>query len=121
VTFVGQRAAAGGLGRDAMDITDSYLLRPPEVIEMLGVSRSWLYEAAKPGRIPCVRLGGPEGPLRFRATELDACVEGSRVPRGEPAADVSVAPEPGAIRRRRRASPHAPAVEQLRLIAQSDR
>ena len=37
---------------------------------MLGVSRSWLYEAAKCGRIPCIRLGGPDGPLRFIECDL---------------------------------------------------
>jgi predicted DNA-binding transcriptional regulator AlpA len=42
----------------------SQLLKPEELRAMLNVSRSWLYEAANDGRIPCVRLG-PEGPLRF--------------------------------------------------------
>jgi len=54
------------------------LLRPSEVSRMLKVSRSWLYEAARAGRIPCVRLGGPAGPLRFRTRELEAWIEGSR-------------------------------------------
>ncbi len=40
-----------------MDTTDVHLLRPVEVVSLLGVSRSWLYDAAKSGRIPCVRLG----------------------------------------------------------------
>lgn len=42
---------------------------------MLGVSRTWLYDAAKTGRIPSVRIGAPEGPVRFvredRAAWLD--------------------------------------------------
>src|SRR4051794_2430883 len=59
--------------------TDVRLLRPCEVVEMLGVSRSWLYDAAKSGRIPCVRLGGDEGPVRFRLDELEAWLEASRV------------------------------------------
>jgi excisionase family DNA binding protein len=33
------------------------LLKPADVARRLGVSRSWLYEAAKHGRVPCVRLG----------------------------------------------------------------
>jgi excisionase family DNA binding protein len=67
--------------KEDMDIVDSQLLRPVDVIELLGVSRSWLYEAAKSGRIPCVRLGGPDGPVRFRARELEAWIEQSRVTR----------------------------------------
>src|SRR5438045_9726022 len=44
-------------------VTD--LLKPSEVARMLQVSRTWLYDAAKDGRIPSVRLGGPDGPGRF--------------------------------------------------------
>jgi excisionase family DNA binding protein len=62
-----------------MDFADGQLLRPAEVIDLLGVSRSWLYDAAKSGRIPCVRLGGPDGPVRFRARELEAWIECSRI------------------------------------------
>lgn len=47
------------------------LLRPAEVCRILGVSRSWLYQAAADGRIPAVRLGGQEGPVRFDPEELD--------------------------------------------------
>ena len=46
---------------------------------MLGVSRSWLYQAANSGRIPCVRLGGPDGPVRFRLTELWDWIEEGRI------------------------------------------
>lgn len=51
--------------KDAMTHLDADLLKPTEIAHCLGVSRSWVYEAAKAGRIPCVRLGGPDGPLRF--------------------------------------------------------
>jgi excisionase family DNA binding protein len=54
------------------------LLRPADVAPMLGVSRSWLYEAAKDGRIPCVRLGGEDGPLRFVEADLAAWLERAR-------------------------------------------
>jgi excisionase family DNA binding protein len=54
------------------------LLRPTDVARMLGVSRSWLYEAAKDGRIPCVRLGGDDGPLRFVESDLAAWLERAR-------------------------------------------
>ena len=49
---------------------DPDLLKPIAVCRMLGVSRSWLYAAAQSGRIPCVRLGGPDGPVRFIRSEL---------------------------------------------------
>jgi excisionase family DNA binding protein len=54
------------------------LLRPVEVARMLGVSRSWLYGAAKDGRIPCVRLGGSDGPLRFVERDLLEWLERAR-------------------------------------------
>lgn len=56
----------------------SDLLRPAEVARRLGVSRSWLYEAAKNGAIPCYRLGGDDGPLRFAEEDLDAWLRSSR-------------------------------------------
>jgi excisionase family DNA binding protein len=58
--------------------TVATLLRPTDVARMLGVSRSWLYEAAKDGRIPCVRLGGEDGPLRFVERDLVAWLEQAR-------------------------------------------
>ncbi len=54
------------------------LLRPSEVTALLGVSRSWLYEAAKDGRIPSVRLGGKGGPLRFVETDVMAWLSRAR-------------------------------------------
>jgi excisionase family DNA binding protein len=53
-------------------------LRPGEVAQMLGVSRSWVYGAAKDGRIPCVRLGGSDGPLRFVERDLVQWLERAR-------------------------------------------
>jgi excisionase family DNA binding protein len=54
------------------------LLRPTEVARRLCVSRSWLYEAARTGVIPSIRLGGPDGPLRFVQEELDDWLTASR-------------------------------------------
>lgn len=54
------------------------LLRPSELTRMLGVSRSWLYQAAKDGRIPSVRLGGPDGPLRFHAHDVEQWLNQAR-------------------------------------------
>jgi excisionase family DNA binding protein len=61
-----------------MDMTanlDTDLLKPTEVAARLRVSRSWVYEAAKEGRIPSVRLGGPDGPLRFLLDDVDAWLD----------------------------------------------
>jgi excisionase family DNA binding protein len=54
------------------------LLRPADVARQLGVSRTWLYDAAKTGRIPSVRIGGPRGPLRFVEADLDRWLEQAR-------------------------------------------
>jgi predicted DNA-binding transcriptional regulator AlpA len=47
------------------------LLRPNDVVRLFAVSRAWVYEAARTGRIPSVRLGGEAGPLRFVASDLE--------------------------------------------------
>lgn len=54
------------------------LLKPADVARRLGVSRSWLYQAAKEGRIPSLRLGGVEGPLRFVEGDLQEWLEYAR-------------------------------------------
>ena len=94
-----------------MDIADGQLLRPAEVVDLLGVSRSWLYDAAKTGRIPCVRLGGADGPVRFRARELEAWIERSRVSPG--ATPLPAEPRPGGERERVRREEDS----QLRLLS----
>jgi excisionase family DNA binding protein len=54
------------------------LLKPADVAGRLGVSRSWLYAAAADGRIPCVRLGGPDGPIRFLPADLERWLDDAR-------------------------------------------
>ena len=54
------------------------LLKPTEVARMLGVSRTWLYEAARSGRIPSVRLGGPDGPVRFVEEDIEQWLDCAR-------------------------------------------
>jgi len=54
------------------------LLKPADVARRLGVSWSWLYEAAREGRVPCVRLGGADGPLRFSEEDLAVWLERGR-------------------------------------------
>jgi excisionase family DNA binding protein len=54
------------------------LLRPSDVARKLSVSRAWVYEAARMGRIPSVRLGGEDGPLRFIAADIDTWLAEAR-------------------------------------------
>jgi excisionase family DNA binding protein len=57
-------------------VTD--LLKPGEVARRLQVSRTWLYDAAKAGRIPSVRLGGTDGPVRFVEEDIEQWLERAR-------------------------------------------
>ena len=59
-------------------IGQTELLRPTDVARMLGVSRTWLYDAARQGRIPSVRIGGPAGPLRFVPEDLERWLDVAR-------------------------------------------
>ena len=54
------------------------LLKPADVCAQLKVSRAWLYRAAADGRIPSLRLGGPDGPVRFEPQEIAAWLKSSR-------------------------------------------
>jgi excisionase family DNA binding protein len=77
------------------------LLRPNDLARRLAVSRAWVYEAAKSGRIPSVRIGGVDGPLRFVPDDIERWLAEARsawVP-GR-AADGGIAP-PGATPRHR--------------------
>jgi excisionase family DNA binding protein len=59
-------------------VSERALLKPAEVAVQLGVSRTWLYDAAKRGLIPSIRLGGPDGPLRFVREDLELWIERAR-------------------------------------------
>ena len=77
LTDMGNSEAMEYPARRAEGLLDG-LMRPTEVARMLGVSRTWLYAAAKDGRVPCVRLGGPDGPVRFVERDLVALLERAR-------------------------------------------
>jgi len=47
------------------------LIKPSDLARQLGVSRAWIYEGAKAGRIPSVRIGGHTGPLRFIPEDIE--------------------------------------------------
>jgi excisionase family DNA binding protein len=94
---------------DTMANLDTNLLKPTDVAARLRVSRSWVYEAAKEGRIPSVRLGGPDGPLRFLVEDVDAWLERAR--------SAWVPGESTTVATRRAARSSAPVATQLSLDA----
>lgn len=54
------------------------LLKPNDLAQRLAVSRAWVYEAAKSGRIPSVRIGGVDGPLRFVPEDIERLLAEAR-------------------------------------------
>jgi len=54
------------------------LLKPTEVAHRLSVSRAWVYDAAKVGRIPAIRIGGEDGPLRFVPEDIEVWLADAR-------------------------------------------
>jgi predicted DNA-binding transcriptional regulator AlpA len=54
------------------------LLKPSDVVQCLGTSRSWVYEAAKRGDIPSIRLGSQDGPLRFVERDIETWINDAR-------------------------------------------
>jgi excisionase family DNA binding protein len=54
------------------------LLKPSDVVRYLGTSRSWVYDAAKRGEIPSIRLGSRDGPLRFVERDIEIWINDAR-------------------------------------------
>jgi predicted DNA-binding transcriptional regulator AlpA len=54
------------------------LIRPSDLARDLCVSRTWVYDAANTGRIPSIRIGGEEGPLRFVAEDVERWLDTAR-------------------------------------------
>jgi excisionase family DNA binding protein len=84
------------------------LLKPTDVAAQLGVSRSWLYEAAKSGRIPSIRIGGEDGPLRFVPEDIQNWLDDARAnwTPGRSTRTRSPAAELSSLAARRRQSGH---------------
>ena len=51
------------------------LLRPVDAAALLAVRPSWVYEAVRAGRLPCVRIGRH---VRFLRSDLEAWVVAQR-------------------------------------------
>jgi excisionase family DNA binding protein len=54
---------------------DEPLLRPAEAAALLAVRTSWVYEAVRAGRLPCVRVGRH---VRFLRSDLEDWVRAQR-------------------------------------------
>jgi excisionase family DNA binding protein len=65
------------------------LLKPSDLVRYLGTSRSWVYDAAKRGEIPSIRLGNPDGPLRFIEADIEAWLNEARA-RWQPGSPTTV-------------------------------
>ena len=59
-------------------MTPPTLLRPSDLARDLCVSRAWIYDAARSGRIPSIRVGGEEGPLRFVPEDIERWLDEAR-------------------------------------------
>jgi excisionase family DNA binding protein len=51
------------------------LLTPEQAAALLSVRRSWVYDAARSGHLPCVRVGRH---VRFLRSDLEGWVEAQR-------------------------------------------
>jgi excisionase family DNA binding protein len=49
-------------------LTEGPLLRPEEAANLLSVKTSWVYDAVRAGRVPCLRVGRH---IRFTRTMLE--------------------------------------------------
>lgn len=54
---------------------DEPLLTPADAARLLVVKTSWIYEAVRDGRLPCVRIGRH---IRFLRTDLERWVDRQR-------------------------------------------
>jgi len=57
-------------------VLDEPLLTPAEAAKLLSVRVSWVYEAVRDGRLPCVRIGRH---VRFIRSDLERWVREQRV------------------------------------------
>jgi excisionase family DNA binding protein len=62
---------------DSSSNKEPMLLTPQELASALRVSRSWVYEAARTGRLPCLLVGSLR---RFDLAEVKAALRNEPVP-----------------------------------------
>lgn len=58
-------------------IEQSILLSEADAADLLGVSRTWLFQQRRAGRLAFVRLGGKN--IRYRRSDLEAMLDGITV------------------------------------------
>lgn len=68
----GQAALATGAPRASLS---EPLLRPAQAADLLSVRTSWIYEAVRARRLPCVRVGRH---VRFLRSDLERWVDEQR-------------------------------------------
>jgi excisionase family DNA binding protein len=70
----GRRAddSAAGVMRPPLRPLDGPLLRPEEAAALLSVKTSWVYDAVRTGKLPCIRIGRH---IRFTRTMLEVWLE----------------------------------------------
>jgi excisionase family DNA binding protein len=51
------RMSAASTANPRTTLREGPLLRPEEAAQLLSVKTSWVYEAVRAGRVPCVRIG----------------------------------------------------------------
>ena len=56
-------------------LADGPLLRPDEAAHLLSVKTSWVYEAVRAGRVPCLRVGRH---IRFTRGMLEEWLAGQQ-------------------------------------------
>lgn len=78
IAMSGQPSQDRGGVRERFGSGGSSLMRPNDVARLLAVSRAWVYEAARTGRIPSIRIGGADGPLRFVPDDIEGWLDEQR-------------------------------------------
>lgn len=64
-----QRAVSAGEIVPPLRPLDGPLLRPEQAAELLNVKTSWIYDAVRTNKLPCIRVGRH---IRFTRTMLEA-------------------------------------------------
>jgi excisionase family DNA binding protein len=64
--------AAAGEIRPPLRPLEGPLLRPEQVAALLSVKTSWVYDAVRTGRLPCIRVGRH---IRFTRAMLEEWLE----------------------------------------------
>jgi excisionase family DNA binding protein len=56
-------------------LVSDVLLTASQLAKRFSVSQGWVYQAVADGRLPHIRLGRADGPVRFVSAEIDAWLE----------------------------------------------